>query len=263
MGRTDTAPGGSPASSMISATVSIVSGSRDGGLSTIGAARRDGRRDLVGGEVEREVEGADAGDRADREAARDADPTDGCAGLRSSGIVSPTMRSASSRAEPEDRASPRSTSARGVADGLARLPRDGQRRSRRAARGCPALMRTQGRAALVRGQRARLLEGRDRGLRWPPRPAPRQRGTCSPASSPGRAGSSTSRRVGRRPPSDRRGRSGVASRRASRGQVRRLEALAVIVMRGHRDWPRRGGPDVSRPTAGLRTLPRVSTGRIR
>ena len=68
-----TPPGRDPADSTISATVSIVSGSFDGGLSTIGLPARDGRRQLVGRQVEREVERGDAGDRPDREAPRDAD----------------------------------------------------------------------------------------------------------------------------------------------------------------------------------------------
>ena len=59
IGRMLTEPAGAPASSMISATVSIVSGSLDGGLSTIGLPAAIAGDDLVRGEVQREVERAD------------------------------------------------------------------------------------------------------------------------------------------------------------------------------------------------------------
>ena len=60
---------------MISATVSIMSGSLDGGLSTIGLPDAIAGDDLVRREVEREVERARSpAIGPDREAAGDADP---------------------------------------------------------------------------------------------------------------------------------------------------------------------------------------------
>ena len=73
IGRIETEPAGTPADSMISATVSIVSGSLDGGFRTMGLPEAMAGRELVGGQVEREVERADGRDRADREAPGDAD----------------------------------------------------------------------------------------------------------------------------------------------------------------------------------------------
>ena len=78
IGRMLTIPAGTPAASTISATVEHrqrVLGRR---LEDDRVAAGDGRRELVRGQVEREVERADGRDRADREAPGDADPVLGC-----------------------------------------------------------------------------------------------------------------------------------------------------------------------------------------
>ena len=59
---------------MISATVSIVSGSLDGGLSTIGLPDAIAGATLWAARLSGKLNGLIAGDRADREAPRDPDP---------------------------------------------------------------------------------------------------------------------------------------------------------------------------------------------
>ncbi len=95
MGRMETAPGGSPASSMISATVSIVSGSRDGGLSTMEQPAAMAGAILWAARLSGKLKGlmAATGPTGNRRV-MPTRPRD--AALRSSGMVSPVMRSASS-----------------------------------------------------------------------------------------------------------------------------------------------------------------------
>ena len=77
MGRMLTAPSGTPARSMISATVSIVSGSLDGGLSTIVLPAAIAGATLCAARFSGKLNGLIAGDGPDREAARDAHPAAG------------------------------------------------------------------------------------------------------------------------------------------------------------------------------------------
>ena len=95
-------------------------------------ARRDGRRDLVGGQVEREVERADPGDRTDREAPGDARPALATRASGRAGSISPTIRSASSAPEPEGqvaRSTSMSASRMGLPDSSAMIRPISSRRS--------------------------------------------------------------------------------------------------------------------------------------
>ena len=121
------------------------------------AARGDRRRDLVGGEVEREVERADARDRADREAAGDADPAlrRGHQIERDHLAVHPLGLLG---AEPERQRRPIDLDER-VADGLAGL--EAQDPPELLAPGLDAVADLAQRAApLVGRQHSRVLEGR-------------------------------------------------------------------------------------------------------
>ena len=95
IGRTLTLPAGAPASSMISATVSIVSGSLDGGLRTIGLPDAIAGATLWAARFSGKLNGLiPAIGPIGKRRVMPTRPFD--AGLRSSGIVSPTIRSASS-----------------------------------------------------------------------------------------------------------------------------------------------------------------------
>ena len=95
IGRMLTAPSGSPASAMISATLSMTSGSLDGGLRTIGLPEAIAGATLWAARLSGKLNGliAAIGPIGNRRViptrSRDA-------GLMSSGIISPTIRSASS-----------------------------------------------------------------------------------------------------------------------------------------------------------------------
>ena len=125
-----------------------------------GAARGDGRRDLVGREVEREVEGADARDRPDGEATRERV----AAGVRRGdveghGLAAEPLGFLSSQAEDEHTAVGLHA---GIADGLARLPADepGQLVT---SGGDAVADAPQGAGALEGGQGAHGLEAGDGG----------------------------------------------------------------------------------------------------
>jgi hypothetical protein len=90
-----TEPAGGPACSMISAIVSIVSGSLDGGLSTIEQPDAMAGATLCAARLSGKLNGLIPATGPIREAPRDAEPALG-AGMRSSGIDSPVIRSASS-----------------------------------------------------------------------------------------------------------------------------------------------------------------------
>ena len=95
IGRTLTMPCGTPAASMISATVSIVSGSLDGGLRTIGFPVAMAGESLCAARLSGKLNGemAAIGPIGKRRVM----PTRSLlAGIRSSGISSPVIRSASS-----------------------------------------------------------------------------------------------------------------------------------------------------------------------
>ena len=75
IGRMLTAPSGRPASATISPTVSIVSGSLDGGLSTIEQPAAIAGDSLWAARLSGKLNGEIAGDGSDREAPGDADAT--------------------------------------------------------------------------------------------------------------------------------------------------------------------------------------------
>ena len=133
-----------------------------GRLEHDGATRRDGRGDLVGRQVEREVEGTDGRHRADREAPGDADATLATTALRSSGMVSPVMRSASSapsRKVRMARSTSPSASRMGLPDSRAMTRASSSRR-----RADAVLDVVQRAGPLHRRQPPRPLEARDGGL---------------------------------------------------------------------------------------------------
>ena len=74
IGSTLTMPSGTPAASMISATLSITSGSLDGGLRTIGLPEAMAGATLWAARLSGKLNGLMPGDRPDREAAGDPDP---------------------------------------------------------------------------------------------------------------------------------------------------------------------------------------------
>ena len=135
IGRMDTEPAGTPAASMISATVSIVSGSLDGGLRTIGlpvaiagailwAARLSGKLNglmpAIGPIGKRRVMPTRSLDE----------------GIRSSGMTSPVIRSASSapsRKVSVARSTSTSASRMGLPDSRAISRPSSSRRARRPA----------------------------------------------------------------------------------------------------------------------------------
>ena len=115
-------PAGTPAASMISATASMTSGSLDGGLSTIGLPVAMAGASLCAARFSGKLNGLMAGDRADREATRDADPVlgrghqverDELAG-HPLGLLGPETEGQRRPVHLDE----------GVADGLARLERD-------------------------------------------------------------------------------------------------------------------------------------------
>ena len=116
IGRMLTDPSGTPASSMISATVSIVSGSLDGGLRTIGLPEAIAGLILWTARLSGKLNGLmpATGPMGKRRVmpTRSFDE-----GMRSSGIVSPTIRSASS-APSRNVSAARSTSASASRAGL-------------------------------------------------------------------------------------------------------------------------------------------------
>ena len=247
IGSTDTAPGGSPASSMISATVEHRERVARGRLEHDRAARRDRRRDLVRGEVQREVEGADARDGPDREAARDADAT----AARRVEVERDRLADHPLRllaAEPERERRPVDLRER-VLDRLARLARD-ERADLVAPRGDARADAAQGRAALV-GAAARA-SARTRPPRppSPPRTAPRPRGTCCPRARPDAPGPRR-RAASRTSPSGRRGRSdagagavreaGVGGRLGRRRHAGIVPLDARVAVPASHD-PRHGSP---------------------
>ena len=132
-----------------------------GRLEDDGAAGRDGRRQLVGGQVEREVEGADAGHRPDREAPREAEPTT----RRGHQVERDRLADHALRllgAEPEGQDRPIDLD-QGVPDGLAGLQSDGPPELLAPGPDARADL-AQHTPALVGRQAPGLCEGRDRGI---------------------------------------------------------------------------------------------------
>ena len=149
------------------------------------AAGRDRRRELVGGQVEREVERADRGHRPDRERPGDPEP----ALRRRQQVERDRLAGHPLRllgAEPEGQDGAVDLDER-VPDRLARLEAD-EPAELLASGGDPGADLAQGAATLVGGKPAGLGEGRDRGRRPPRRTALAWRGRCSRPGSPGRPG---------------------------------------------------------------------------
>ncbi len=161
IGRTLTEPAGAPASSMISATVSMTSGSFDGGLRTIGLPLAIAGETLCAARFSGKLNGLiPAIGPIGKRRVIPTRPFD--AGMRSSGIVSPTIRSASS-APRRNVIAARSTSTSESRIGLpASRAMSRPSSSRRAL--IPALMFRRIAPRSYAGQRPGDLEGGDGGL---------------------------------------------------------------------------------------------------